>query len=137
LSPEECVERRQTRTLASRELGRAVLRSGLKRRELRVDIEPALIDLLVRQGFSELYGARPLKRAVEKLALLPVAKQINVALALATVGAAPAAPACTAPPLWLKPEPLSQHTSAALFSLFLFGKSAPPIPHFRRSPLLN
>ncbi|MGI9244735.1 MAG: AAA family ATPase [Verrucomicrobiales bacterium] len=68
--------REETRILARRELGKAVLRSGLKRRELRVDIEPAVIDLLVKQGFSPLYGARPLKRAVEKHALLPVARQI-------------------------------------------------------------
>jgi len=68
--------REATRTLARRELGKAVLRSGLKRRALRIDIEPAVIDLLVKHGFSALYGARPLKRAVEKHALLPVARQI-------------------------------------------------------------
>lgn len=70
------LEREHVRILAQRELGQVLLRSGITRRELRVDVDPAVIDILVREGFSQLYGARPLKRAVEKFALLPIARQI-------------------------------------------------------------
>ncbi len=70
------LERDHMRTLARRELGRALLRGGLIRRELRVDVDPSVIDLLVKHGYSELYGARPLRRAVEEHAVLPVARRI-------------------------------------------------------------
>jgi len=70
------LERDHMRTLARRELGRALLRGGLIRRELRVDADPSVIDLLVKHGYSELYGARPLRRAVEEHAVLPVARRV-------------------------------------------------------------
>ena len=70
------LQRDHMRTLARRELGRALLRGGLLRRELRVDPDPAVIDLLVKKGYSELYGARPLRRAVEEYGVLPVAHRI-------------------------------------------------------------
>ncbi len=70
------LEREHVRILAQRELGQVLLRSGITRRELRVDVDPGVIDILVREGFSPIYGARPLKRAVEKFALLPIARQI-------------------------------------------------------------
>src|SRR5690606_24402153 len=52
------------------------LRNGITRRKLRVDVDPGVIDILLQEGFSPLYGARPLKRAVERLALIPIARQI-------------------------------------------------------------
>jgi hypothetical protein len=64
------------RTLAKRELGKALLRNGLTRRELRVSVEPAVHDFLAHRGYDALYGARPLRRQVEKLAVLPVARRI-------------------------------------------------------------
>lgn len=70
------LQREHVRILAQRELGNVLLRSGITRRGLRVDVDPGVIDILVREGFSPLYGARPLKRAVEKFALMPVARQI-------------------------------------------------------------
>lgn len=70
------LDREHVRILAQRELGQVLLRSGITRRELRVDVDPGVIDILVREGFSSVYGARPLKRAVEKFALLPIARQI-------------------------------------------------------------
>ncbi|MDF1756054.1 MAG: AAA family ATPase [Verrucomicrobiales bacterium] len=62
--------------LARRELGKALLRNGLIRRELRVAVEPEVHDYLARRGYDERYGARPLRRQVEKLAVLPVAREI-------------------------------------------------------------
>jgi ATP-dependent Clp protease ATP-binding subunit ClpC len=64
------------RKMVHRELGQVLKRHGFLRRELLVDIDPGVIELLLREGFSPLYGARPLKRAVERLALLPIARQM-------------------------------------------------------------
>lgn len=70
------LQRAHIRTLAKRELGKALLRNGLIRRELRVSVEPAVHDLLALKGYDEKYGARPLRRQVERLAVLPVAREI-------------------------------------------------------------
>lgn len=61
------------RVLVRRELGKAALRAGVMRRRAVVDIAPELVDLLVKEGFSIAYGARPLKRRVERRVLLPIA----------------------------------------------------------------
>ncbi|MBH24884.1 MAG: hypothetical protein CMH57_10600 [Myxococcales bacterium] len=64
------------RKIALRELGKVLLRSGLLRRRLIVDIDDSVVDYLMAQGFSQAMGARPLKRAVETRVLLPVAREI-------------------------------------------------------------
>ena len=64
------------RKIVQRELGKVVLRSGILRRRLLVDVEPAVVDKLLAEGFSVEYGARPLKRRVEELFLLPLARAI-------------------------------------------------------------
>ena len=62
--------------IARREVARVLERSGLARRKLDVDVEPAVVSLLLREGYSPAFGARPLKRTVERLVLLPVARSI-------------------------------------------------------------
>jgi ATP-dependent Clp protease ATP-binding subunit ClpC len=64
------------RVLVRRELGKVVLRSGVLRRRLVIDLAPELVDLLAREGFSIAYGARPLKRRVERRVLLPIAERV-------------------------------------------------------------
>ncbi len=64
------------RKIARREMGKALMRSGLLRRRLVVDIDSSVVDYLMAQGFSRAFGARPLKRAVETQVLLPVAREI-------------------------------------------------------------
>src|SRR5262249_42172604 len=64
------------RKIVQREVGKVVLRSGILRRRLLVDVEPAVVDKLLAEGFSVEYGARPLKRRVEELVLLPLARAI-------------------------------------------------------------
>ncbi|HEX4147740.1 MAG TPA: AAA family ATPase [Pirellulales bacterium] len=70
------LDRAQMRIIAQRELGRVLLRSGITRRDMLVDVDPGVIDVLLKHGFSRQYGARPLKRAVERVALLPIARQM-------------------------------------------------------------
>ena len=64
------------RTIVRRELGRVLLRSGIVRRRLLVDVDPAVVDLLCREGFSSAFGARPLKRRVADLVLVPLGREI-------------------------------------------------------------
>jgi ATP-dependent Clp protease ATP-binding subunit ClpC len=62
--------------IARREVARVLERSGIARRKLAVDVDPAVLPLLLREGYSPTFGARPLKRTVERLVLLPVAQAI-------------------------------------------------------------
>jgi ATP-dependent Clp protease ATP-binding subunit ClpC len=62
------------RQIARRELGEVLLRKGLTRRNLLVEIDDSVLDLLMEQGFSPAYGARPLKRAIEQNVVLPLAR---------------------------------------------------------------
>ena len=62
--------------IARRELGRVLVRSGLVRRNVAVDLDPSVLSLLLRLGFSPRYGARPLKRAIEKHLLVPIGRRL-------------------------------------------------------------
>ncbi|MBN8246116.1 MAG: AAA family ATPase [Verrucomicrobia bacterium] len=62
--------------IARRELDLVLQRSGIVRRGLTLDVDPQLIGLLVKRGYSPHFGARPLKRTVETLVLLPLARAI-------------------------------------------------------------
>ncbi|MFN9785366.1 MAG: AAA family ATPase, partial [Planctomycetia bacterium] len=62
--------------IARRELAAVFERSGVPRRALAIDVDPALVALLVEQGWSPAFGARPLKRTVERLVLLPLARAV-------------------------------------------------------------
>lgn len=62
--------------IARRELELVLQRSGIARRGLAVSIDPDLVALLVKQGYSPHFGARPLKRTVETMVLLPLARAI-------------------------------------------------------------
>ena len=69
--PEEAM-----RQIARREIGEVLLREGFIRRNVLVEIDDNVIDLLLQEGFNPTYGARPLKRAVERLLVLPLARYL-------------------------------------------------------------
>jgi len=69
----EPLSQADVRVIAQRELGQVLLRSGIVRRRLQVDVDRAVIDLLARVGYDPRMGARPLKRAVERLVVGPLA----------------------------------------------------------------
>jgi ATP-dependent Clp protease ATP-binding subunit ClpC len=62
--------------IAQREVRRVLERNGLMRRRLELDVDPNILPILLREGYSPSFGARPLKRTVERLVLLPVAQRI-------------------------------------------------------------
>lgn len=53
------------RKLVERALEEAFSREGLERRNIQVRATESVIDYLIRTGFDERYGARPLRQAVE------------------------------------------------------------------------
>ncbi len=65
------------RAIARREVAKALARDGLERRGVRVEAAPALVDAVVAAGFDPRYGARPLKRAVERLLVRPLAHHLT------------------------------------------------------------
>jgi ATP-dependent Clp protease ATP-binding subunit ClpC len=67
------------RRIVRRELGRALLREGVLRRNILLDFRDDVLDVLVEAGFSEEYGARPLQRAIREHVLLPLARRIAAA----------------------------------------------------------
>jgi ATP-dependent Clp protease ATP-binding subunit ClpC len=62
--------------IARKELARMLQRRGIERRGLSIDVDPALVSLLLREGYTQAFGARPLKRTIERRVLLPVARTI-------------------------------------------------------------
>lgn len=64
------------RSIATRELGEILLRDGITRRNLLVEIEDSVIDLVLMKGYSPAYGARPLKREIERMVVSPMAREL-------------------------------------------------------------
>ncbi|HEX4999071.1 MAG TPA: AAA family ATPase [Terriglobia bacterium] len=62
--------------IARREIQSVLERQGIRSRRLVVDVDPGVVSLAVREGYSAQFGARPLKRTVERLLLVPIAKVI-------------------------------------------------------------
>jgi ATP-dependent Clp protease ATP-binding subunit ClpC len=64
------------RQIAYRELHKLFAREGLARRGLSVELDEAVVDLLLKHGYSLRYGARYLKRQIEKRISYPLARAI-------------------------------------------------------------
>ncbi len=60
--------------IADIQLGR--LRQRLAERELRFELTPEALEKLVAEGYDPIYGARPLKRAIQRWIENPLAQQI-------------------------------------------------------------
>jgi ATP-dependent Clp protease ATP-binding subunit ClpC len=69
-------ERDQMRALLERELAQVLERRGFRSRPWAVEWDEAALEFLAEKGFSPELGARPLKRAVERYLLAPLAAAI-------------------------------------------------------------
>lgn len=65
------------RQLVERALQQAFAREGLTRRGIRVRATEQVVDFLIRTGFDERYGARPLRRAVENYITSPLGQFLS------------------------------------------------------------
>ena len=64
------------RTILYKELNNTLHRRGLRNREWAVEWENSAIEFLLEKGFTAALGARPLKRAIERYLLSPLALTI-------------------------------------------------------------
>ena len=69
-------ERSQMHALLDKELADVTQRRGWRGRPWAVELDESAIAFLIEQGFSPELGARPLKRAVERHLLAPLARAI-------------------------------------------------------------
>jgi ATP-dependent Clp protease ATP-binding subunit ClpC len=58
------------------ELEVAKVRSRMKYKDVEIHLTPAAIDFLIEKGYDPQYGARPLRRAVERYLQDPLAEEI-------------------------------------------------------------
>jgi ATP-dependent Clp protease ATP-binding subunit ClpB len=66
--------REQIRTIAGLQI--AILRNRLQEREISLTLTDAALDLIGEAGFDPVYGARPLKRAIQSQLENPLAQEI-------------------------------------------------------------
>ncbi|MBN2491590.1 MAG: AAA family ATPase [Planctomycetes bacterium] len=64
------------REVLAKELDRVFQRRGLRNREWAVEWDESALEFLLNHGFSAVYGARPLQRAIERYLLSPLAMTI-------------------------------------------------------------
>ncbi|MDX6572181.1 MAG: ATP-dependent Clp protease ATP-binding subunit ClpC, partial [Gaiellales bacterium] len=69
-------ERDQMRALLQKELREVLERRGLRSRPWAVELDEDATEFIIEQGFTPALGARPLKRAVERNLLVPLAEAI-------------------------------------------------------------
>ncbi len=72
--PFDSLSRGAIARIAGREIERALERDGLARREVAVEVAPDLVERAIEVGFDPRFGARPLKRAVERTIVNPIAR---------------------------------------------------------------
>ena len=72
----DALDQTVVRRIARREVGRLLLREGLVRRRLLVEVDDAAVTRLAEEGFDPLYGARPLQRQIERAVIQPLARLI-------------------------------------------------------------
>lgn len=62
--------------IAARELSRVALRDGVRHREVRLRVAPEVAGHLAREGSDARWGARHLKRLLERQVVVPLAEQL-------------------------------------------------------------
>jgi ATP-dependent Clp protease ATP-binding subunit ClpC len=63
----------QVRQIARIEVARVLARQGIADRKIAVDVTPPVFDLIVKQGYDPRYGARALRRMVQRHITVPIA----------------------------------------------------------------
>ncbi len=66
----------EAKRIAEKELNEIISRYGFVRRRVNIEIDDQIIELIAEKGFSPVYGARPLKRTIEKLVIAPIAQYL-------------------------------------------------------------
>ncbi|HZF53419.1 MAG TPA: AAA family ATPase [Polyangiaceae bacterium] len=67
------LSKEQMRLVARQEMARVLTREGISGRNLVVDVDDEAIDLVIEQGIDARFGARALKREIQRRLVLPLA----------------------------------------------------------------
>jgi ATP-dependent Clp protease ATP-binding subunit ClpA len=70
------LEGAEIRAIVDRELDRVAARDGFRRRDVQLVVSTNARELLAQRGLDPRYGARPLKRTIERLLVSPVSSWI-------------------------------------------------------------
>lgn len=71
LGQEQCLK------ITRRELAKLCQREGFVRRGLKLEFADRVSEVVAEQGFDEKYGARPLKRAIDRMVTTPLAQRLS------------------------------------------------------------
>jgi ATP-dependent Clp protease ATP-binding subunit ClpC len=71
------LDERTIAKIASAELGQVMRRDGIRYRGVVLNLAPEVPLYLARKGYDARYGARPLKRAIERELLVPLSEELN------------------------------------------------------------
>jgi ATP-dependent Clp protease ATP-binding subunit ClpC len=71
------LDRKTVERIAERELSLVEQRDGLRRRGVVLRTTAQALEVVARRGYDAHYGARPLKRLIERELLLPLAVELN------------------------------------------------------------
>lgn len=74
--PFAALDRSALRVVVEHALGELLSRRGIQRGNVLVDVEPELLDALVEQAYDPRYGARPLRRTLERRLTIPLAHHL-------------------------------------------------------------
>lgn len=72
----QALDRAALRVVVEHNLADLLGRRGIERANVLVDVEPELLDVLVERAYDPRYGARPLKRAMERRLTVPLAHHL-------------------------------------------------------------
>jgi ATP-dependent Clp protease ATP-binding subunit ClpA len=64
------------RAIVGREIDKVAAREGLRRHNVELHVDGRALDVLADHGFDPRYGARPLKRTIEREMVLPIAARL-------------------------------------------------------------
>jgi len=72
--PFNFLDKESIRKIAENELDKAITRYGILSRKVTLEVDDLILDEIIKHGFSPVYGARPVKRAIEKIVVSPLSR---------------------------------------------------------------
>ena len=67
------LSKEQVRLIAKKEIKAILKREGISARNLLVEVDDTVLDQVVSQGYDQRYGARALKREIQRQVIMPIA----------------------------------------------------------------
>ena len=67
----------QIKKVVTKEINALLEREGIRHRDVKINIDKNLYDLLVDKGYDKKYGARQLQRTIRDLLIIPLARELN------------------------------------------------------------